>query len=171
MSIKDHEKSLPKWRVDLRKSGNPYAAHYYDPSGQEQARTAKEFYHLSENPHAREYYLGDVAVEAHAASLPDIDGEVAVDRKRLSKSDFEAGCRAVFRRYMPEMERSKLRPHHQDFIRRNSAASPERRYALLQELRRYDLTNETGLRTYFNREEDAFTEAKLRKIEESAKQG
>ena len=39
----------------------------------------------------------------------------------------------------------------------------------MQELRRYDLSNEAGLRTYFNREEDAFTEAKLLQIEKSVK--
>jgi hypothetical protein len=90
-------------------------------------------------------------------------------RKSLSKGDFESGCRTIFRRYMPEMERTKLRSHHQDFIRRHVNCSPERRYTLLEELRRYDLSTESGLRTYFNREEDAFTEAKLLQIEQSVK--
>ncbi len=71
---------------------------------------------------------------------------------------------------MPQMERAKLRPHHQDFIRRNSLCSPERRYALLQELRRYDLSDEPGLQTYFNYEEDVFTEAKLKAIEDAVKE-
>jgi hypothetical protein len=52
-------------------------------------------------------------------------------------------------------------------FKRRSRSSPERRYALHEELRRYDLSSEPGLRTYFNREEDTFTEAKLLKIEES----
>lgn len=68
------------------------------------------------------------------------------------------------------MERTKLRPHHQDFIRRNVNRSPERRYALLEELRRYDLSTEGNLSTYFNLEESPFTEAKLLKIEEAVKE-
>lgn len=48
--------------------------------------------------------------------------------------------------------------------------SPERRYALLEELRRYDLSTEGNLSTYFNLEESPFTEAKLLKIEEAVKE-
>ena len=169
MSSKDDGHPDPKWRADLRLSENPYAAHYYEPSDKGAVRTPRDLYQLSENPHARDYYLGSERSET-PSTAPTTSEVSPTDRRTTSKADFEAGCRATFRRYMPEMERSKLRSHHQDFIRRNAAASPERRYALLQELRRYDLSSETGLRTYFNLEEDAFTEAKLRKIEESVNQ-
>jgi hypothetical protein len=169
MSSKDDGPPDPKWRADLRLSENPYATHYYEPSDRGPARTANDLYRLSENPHARDYYLGSERSE-RPSTVPTTSAVSPADRKTISKMDFEAGCRAIFKRYMPEMERSKLRSHHQEFIRRNAAATPERRYALLQELRRYDLSSEDGLRTYFNLEEDAFTEAKLRKIEESVNQ-
>lgn len=165
----DGENPIPKWRVDLRNSRNPYAALYYDPNDHEPLRTPRETYRLSENPHAQDYYLETEPNETHPESALATPEPTAV-RPTTSKSAFEAGCRTIFRRYMPQIERSKLRPHHQDFIRRNSAASPERRHALLQELLRYDLSSEAGLRTYFNREEDAFTEAKLRNIEEVVQQ-
>lgn len=166
----DDKGALPKWRMDLRESQNPYAAHYYDPDDREPARTAKELYRLSENPHAHDYYLGKEPQEASSASPSRLDA-VTPAAEGISKADFEARCRSIFRRYMPEAEKTKLRPHHQDFIRKNTAASPQRRHALLQALGRYDLSSESGLRTYFNREEDAFTEEKLRAIEESVRQG
>ena len=170
MSSSDDKSPLPRWRADLQSSANPYATHYYNPNEQVLSRTARDLYRLSQNPYAHDYYLGSPSREETGSASPAVSASSPPDRKRVSKSDFEAGCRAIFRRYMPEMERSKLRPHHQDFIRRNCAASPERRYALLQELRRYDLSSEAGLQTYFNREEDIFTESKLRNLEESVRQ-
>jgi hypothetical protein len=142
--------STPKWRVSLRKSNNPYATHYYGPEGPQDLTSAH-------------------APDALLSQSPPVNPTAAAART-ISKADFESGCRSVFRRYMPEGERTKLRPHHQDFIRRNSLCSPERRYALVQELRRYDLSDEPGLPTYFNYEEDAFTEAQLKAIEESVKE-
>jgi len=137
------------------------------------AEEARRQYRVSENPYARHYYLGtDQDAETAIRSLPrEASKSAAPARKTLSKADFDSGCRSIFRRYMPVIERTKLRPHHQDFIRRNVNCSPERRFALLDELRRYDLSTEGTLSTYFNREEDAFTEAKLLKIEEALKKG
>ncbi len=170
MNSSDDDCALPEWRIALRKSQNPCASHYYRPDEADALASVRERFRASENPYAFHHYFeaeSDVAPAAaparRAATIP------AAVRKRLSKVDFEAGCRSIFRRYMPDMERAKLRAHHQDFIRRNVTCSPERRYALLEELKRYDLGSEPGLRTYFNREEDAFTEAKLLKIEESVK--
>jgi len=167
----DDEDSLPKWRSDLRKSGNPYASHYYGPDAPASPTdVAQKQFRASENPYAQDYYFGGEREDAPAvSSLPDSAITPVAPRKTLSKADFESGCRSIFRRYMPEMERTKLRSHHQDFIRRNVNCSPERRYALHEALRRYDLSSEPGLRTYFNKEEDAFTEAKLQNIEESVK--
>ncbi len=172
MGQSDKQDSLPKWRAELRKSGNPYATHYYEPdTAALPAEEARRQLRASENPYARHYYVGaDQDAAAATRSLPTQTSKPAAPaRKTLSKSDFDSGCRSIFRRYMPEMERTKLRPHHQDFIRRNVNCSPERRYALLEELRRYDLSTEGNLSTHFNREEDAFTEAKLLKIEEAVK--
>ena len=168
MGQSDTDDSLPTWRATLRKSGNPYSAHYYEPdTAVLPAEEARRRFRASENPYALHYYLGaDEDAEAATRSSAAIAANPAArGRKTLSKADFDSGCRSIFRRYMPEMERARLRPHHQDFIRRNVNCSPERRYALLEELRRYDLSAEGSLRTYFNREEDDFTEAKLLKIE------
>ena len=173
MGQSDTDDSLPTWRATLRKSGNPYAAHYYEPdTAALPAEEARRKFRASENPYALHYYLGvDEDAEAATRSSPTMAANPATrGRKTLSKADFDSGCRSIFRRYMPEMERAKLRPHHQDFIRRNVNCSPERRYALLEELRRYDLSTEGSLRTYFNREEDDFTEAKLLKIEAAVRE-
>jgi len=162
----DDDGALPEWRSTLRKSQDPYASHYYRPAEANPAVSVREQYRAGENPYAYHYYC-----EAEPDVVPLLtswgDAASAAVRRRLSKVDFEAGCRSIFRRYMPDLERTKLRPHHQDFIRRNLTCSPQRRYALLEALKRYDLGGEPGLRTYFNREEDAFTQAKLLKIEES----
>jgi hypothetical protein len=169
----EDESSLPEWRGALRKSENPYASHYYRNDehpvhATESTARARDQYRASQNPYAFHYYLETQQVESLPQPQPQPAATSALTgRKALSKADFEAGCRSVFRRYMPEMERTKLRAHHQDFIRRNLTCSPERRHALLEALRRYDLSSEQGLRTYFNREEDAFTEDKLLKIERS----
>jgi hypothetical protein len=169
---RDEEDLLPKWRADLHKSGNPYAAHYYGPDAPASPiEGARKQLRAAENPYAQHYYLGAEQEDAVTrSSLPESVKPPVALRKSLSKADFESGCRSIFRRYMPEMERTRLRSHHQDFIRRNVNCSPERRYALHEELRRYDLSSEPGLLTYFNREEDTFTEAKLLKIEESVKE-
>lgn len=171
MGQRDEEDSLPKWRADVRKSGNPYASHYYGPEAPASpTEVARQQLHAAENPYAQHYYFAAEQKDALTrSSLPESAKPPVAPRKTLSKADFESGCRSIFRRYMPEMERTKLRSHHQDFIRRNVNCSPERRYALHEELRRYDLSSEPGLRTYFNKEEDTFTEAKLLKIEESVK--
>ncbi len=172
MGQRDREHSLPQWRADLRMSGNPYASHYYQPDGPAEVsveQAPKLLLRNGENPYAHHYYCGDTQEEGFSPPSSVDSSNPPPARKSLSKADFESGCRSIFRRYMPEMERTKLRSHHQEFIRRNLNCSPERRYALLQQLQRYDLTSETGLRTYFNFEEDAFTEAKLLKIEESVK--
>jgi len=169
MGQTDEDDRLPKWRADLRKSRNPYASHYYQPEAEASpAQGARQQLRSAQNPYAHHYYIGDEVADGSTQSAVSVTTKAPTTaRRKLSKTDFESGCRSIFRRYMPEPERAKLRSHHQDFIRRNVNCSPERRNALLEELRRYDLSSELGLQTYFNREEDTFTEAKLLKIEDS----
>lgn len=83
----------------------------------------------------------------------------------LSKAEFRHRCRRIFEQYIPAMEESRLRKHHQDFIARNESASPAARHLLFSELQKYDLSNEPGLRARFNRERDSLTEEKLKQIE------
>ena len=85
----------------------------------------------------------------------------------LSKEEFEAECRRIFRHYIPAVERGRLKPHHKDFIARNQNRSGAGRYKLVEALRKYDLSDVPGFEARFNREREDLTEAKLREIERS----
>jgi len=84
---------------------------------------------------------------------------------KLSKTEFRAACRAIFRYYIPAIENGRLRAHYRDFITRNESSSGEKRFRLYSELKRYDLSSISGINPQFNRERDALTDAKLREIE------
>lgn len=84
-----------------------------------------------------------------------------------SQTEFVRSLRRIFSHYIPALERGRLRPEHRDFIERNRRRSGRIRYLLLQELRKYDLSDLVGLKPQFNREGDALTEMKLRQIEQS----
>jgi hypothetical protein len=162
-------------RTALRQSGNPYAAHYYSADGDgddaNAARTAREKYRRSELPYAWHHYIDSEGTESDSDSGCSVATQPSPVRPGISKADFDAGCRTIFRAYIPALENGRLRAHHQEFIRRNRARSPEARFAILAKLRVYDLSSEPGLRTHFNREQDAFTEEKLLRIEKSVTDG
>ena len=84
---------------------------------------------------------------------------------KLSKENFRTGCRRIFRGYIPELEKGRLRQYHRDFIDRNENRPARIRYLLLGELTKYDLSNVQGIRPHFNRERTTLTEEKLRSIE------
>ena len=84
---------------------------------------------------------------------------------KLSKTEFQSACRAIFRYYIPAIENGRLRGHHREFITRNESRSGEKRFRLFSELRRYDLSSIPGINPQFNRERDALTGAKLWEIE------
>lgn len=86
----------------------------------------------------------------------------------LSKAEFIARCRRIFRQYMPALETKGLRTHHRDFITRNLSGPATRRARLAQHLEKYDLSEIVGIDPQFNREKDPFAEAKLREIERLA---
>lgn len=86
--------------------------------------------------------------------------------RELSETAFEDQCRSIFRPYIPPEDRGHLRSHHRDFIARNRARSPRRRYLLVEQLRKYDLSNISGISPKFNRE-NVFTEEKLKEVERS----
>lgn len=85
--------------------------------------------------------------------------------KTISKEGFRKRCRLIFQQYIPSLEGNQLRQHHRDFISRNESRSPEERYSLLSELEKYNLASLRGVNTLFNREQDIFTEKKLKSIE------
>jgi hypothetical protein len=85
----------------------------------------------------------------------------------ISKVDFEAGCRSIFRKYIPDVERGILRQEHRDFISRNRARAAGMRLKIFEALRRYDLTDLGTIQPQFNREHSRLTAKKLLEIERS----
>ena len=83
----------------------------------------------------------------------------------LTKDEFRGECRQIFLPYVPRGQGRTLLSEHRDFIRRNERRSPQARYRLVLELRRFDISN-VGLRPHFNREPPSgLTVRKLREIE------
>ena len=126
------------------------------------AEAARHAYRLSEDPYALHYYAAEEQVAARAAASTRAESP---PRHHLSKAEFRSRCRDVFRPYIPALEKGRLRPHHKAFITRNESRSPEARYALAAHLAKYSLADVPGIQSQFNREEVAFTEAKLIAIE------
>lgn len=141
----------------MRGLENPYA-----PLQVEEEWRAE--YARSENPYALHYYL-DQAEPGLGVQITTSAPPPPAEPKSLSKNGFQRGCRDIFVRYIPELEKGRLRDHHRAFIARHEDRAGPARYALLAELKRYDLSDLPGLHSQFNREDEAFTEAKLLEIE------
>jgi hypothetical protein len=155
-------------RSQLSRMENPYATLYFNDDGSAGTASAgRQQFSRSRNPYAWHYYCDSECDDNAVLSSEPPAATRNTRRPTVTKSDFEASCRAIFRAYIPALENGRLRSHHQEFILRNRARSPEVRFSVLEQLRRYDLSNEQNLRTHFNREEDAFTAEKLSQIEQS----
>jgi hypothetical protein len=122
---------------ETQRSGNPYAS----------------------LAHTEDKEQDNCAVSNGATVLPDFHKAAA------SKSEFESGSRRIFAQYIPALERGRLRPEHRDFIIRNKSRPAGVRFRLLQALRKYDLTQVSGIQPQFNRESEPLTIQKLREIE------
>lgn len=153
----------------LRELGNPYASLQISEEAEEgvtAVASPEESVELtltqSQNPWATLYFKPDPKDSPASADLTRV--KFSTDLK-ISKSEFQRACRAIFRCYIPEVEKGRIRAHHRDFILRNESRSANKRYRMLQELRRYDLSAVPGIQAHFNRERGVFTEAKLRSIE------
>lgn len=94
-----------------------------------------------------------------------------VEQGQVSKAEYESEVRRIFRQYIPKVENGRLRDHYKAFISRTSKHTAQTRFAILQELKRYDLASILGFEARFNREKDPLTEAKLISIEQSALRG
>jgi hypothetical protein len=149
-----------KLQAALRILRNPYASLQVDDESAEDAHT---LWKRSENPYARDFYLNQRGAESPMQSAPLLPVE-----GKLSQADFEKRARAIFRPYIPAEERGTLRPHYREFVERNKSRSPQIRFQLIGQLRRYDLSDLGGLSGQFNREEEAFTKEKLLEIEAKA---
>ena len=159
----------PSVQAYLKALGNPYASLQLDDEVQpskvsEMSAENRDLYRKSENPQAFHYYESSPESD-RGATEPTPAAEVTTTRCSMSKAEFRSQCRAIFRPYIPALEKGRLRAHHRDFVTRNESQSAEVRYALVQQLRRYDLSAVPGLTSQFNRERNALTEAKLIEIE------
>jgi hypothetical protein len=154
--------------------GNPYAKlsvlddfDSLDLALREPTDAEREYAQLQGN----QYTLLSVAISDSQQAGPsfagsNLDREVP-ERTTLSKVDFVAECTRVFRPYIPAAEKGRLRRHHRDFITRNKNHPGRVRYALIKELRKYDLAGLPGISAQFNRERDLMTDQKLKQIERS----
>jgi hypothetical protein len=86
----------------------------------------------------------------------------------VSKESFQEGCRRIFMMYVPREEGNRLRPYYRDFMLRNQDQSPEQRYRILEELRKYDISTTGNLKPQFNRQREIITQSKLEQIERAA---
>jgi len=86
-------------------------------------------------------------------------------RLRIPKLAFRSECRSIFLQYIPLENGRNLRKEHRDFITRNESRSPEERYMLLEELKKYDLSSTGSYQAHFNREDDVLTKKKLMDVE------
>ena len=153
-------------RAYYRLIGNPYAFLQLEDASDERTVAVQdlesEYIRQLENPYAslsiRAGGEDNMArVTAPKAAPPAL--------RRMSKVEFRSQCRRIFRQYIPDLEKGRLRLHHRDFISRNESRSPEIRNDLVSHLRKYDLSQISGVSGQFNRERQALTEEKLRAIE------
>jgi len=148
-----------KNRALLRSSNNPYATDYYSDSAE--VADVDAAYRARGNPYAK--LSVDIEFQQPARTKPPVL-HYAVQVGKLAKADFRNQCSTLFRQYIPQAEKGKLRPHHRAFIERNENRHASTRFLIVQSLQRYDLGS-GGIRAQFNREEVFFSEKKLTKIE------
>ena len=94
-----------------------------------------------------------------------IQAEQREKSKKISKDLFRKRCRDIFKQYIPTDESRSLNEFHREFITRNESCTPEERHLLVAELMKYDISSSGGYIAHFNRENNIFSEEKLREIE------
>lgn len=165
-SLQVEEEGLPAMSA-LKRLENPYASLQIAVAEPEVASTTAErtlYIRGLENPYAWLEVAGDEELPAERLRVvPHPQGTPP----RVSKEQFRAAARRIFRCYIPAAEKGNLRTHHRDFITRNEVRSSEERALILQQLGRYDL-GDIPLIGHFNRERDPFTMSKLSQIEKAA---
>lgn len=118
----------------------------------------------TQNPYAWHYYFTD---EGPVTSIPQTASVESANQAngKLTKTAFQQQARGIFRSYIPAAENGKLRDHHREFIARNETRSPSIRFQLIARLSVYDISTQHGFTAVFNREDDVFTKQKLDDIE------
>jgi hypothetical protein len=118
----------------------------------------------SGNPYAS---LASIYEEQAATIVSEADGGAQSTLKSTSKAEFRRRCSLIFRQYVPELERSRLRTYMNEFIVRNESKSSRIRYLLLRALEKFNLSDLSGVTAYFNREDQSLSDQKLKDIERS----
>jgi hypothetical protein len=163
----------------IRLLQNPYA----ELSIEDETSPRREYIHRLQNPYASIEISEEVLLRRAAQTTPGEDASLKEpvisgieafrstkgsvfrsDKPGVSKSDFEMGCRRIFRQYIPLDGGRRLRPEYQEFILEGKTKSPQRRAAILQELERYDLAVLGNVKPYLNRERESNLRGKLRAI-------
>lgn len=166
-----------KTKAALKLLGNPYASLSLVEDREDVDLTnvitdpKRVYYKLLENPCAYDSIFGDPVAEGeekHGTSDANTCDVTSHQKSRCSKKSFQDGCRRIFLQYIPPSEGRTLRPHYRDFIIRNETNSPEHRFRLLGELRKYDISTSGDFKPHFNREQEFLTKKKLQQIEEAA---
>ena len=153
----------------IKGMGNPYAYLSLEDDTEEQTLVAenrhRQYLRILENPYA---YLTKFQDGGEQASL-EVGEEKGVLPKlkglKLPKNTFKSGCRSIFSQYISPEDGGTLRQEHRDFITHNESRSPEERYMLLEELKKYDLSSTGSYQPHFNRESGVLTKKKLTEIE------
>ena len=153
----------------LKRLGNPYASLQIgddiEKSENEVSSDGLRSYRLLQNPYAKLSSEKELEQAIVTSLEPTPLSLVESTRGTLSKAEFQARTRRIFKQYVPALEKGRLREHHRDFITRNDSCSPTRRYRLVKQLEKYDLSEVQGLKAQFNREREALTDEKLKQIE------
>ena len=170
-------------REAVKRLGNPYASLQLDnydpvainfienrhPRTQLLLKLQDPYASLATDEELGLYKSGVARADADVASPKSDKNQIIkhskLENRTISKSAFQVRCRAIFRGYIPNQEKGRLRPHHREFIARNESRSAVERFAILVELSKYDLSDMHGASTQFNRERDTLTERKLSAIE------
>lgn len=149
----------------LKRLGNPYASlQVCEMPAEDAPRVESAHLRSLENPYA--FAPTDEASESQSPNRGRVLDTPPL-RQTLSKAGFRDGCTRIFRQYIPQIERGRLRASHKAFISRNEAQPAGVRHAMLAELQKYDLSDVAGLQLRFNREREDMTDEKLKRIEAS----
>lgn len=152
----------------LRRQENPYAKLSVD----DELDPRRAFIRLLQNPYAvietsdDSFFAPVVADQINPTTVGELELSPTESKRRsISQADFATRCRSIFMQYTPLANGSRrLQPAYQDFIVRAKKKEGRDRFAILQELDRFDLSVLGDIRPQLNREREAALRAKLTAI-------
>lgn len=164
--MSNQKPSADEIQAYLTRLQNPYAFLSLQEQDLDEQEAKMECLRKRKNPYVY-YDLFPEPDEGEGPLVSDLKPKVQHQppAAEVSKRAFQDGCRRIFVLYVPPEEGTTLRPHYRDFILRNQDQSPEQRFRILEELRKYDLSTTGNLKPHFNRERESLTQRKLEQIE------